>query len=178
MSVTEPFSSVPSLPFSRRWPLIALRRRRSTLTPPPSAIRRGDNVDAALLAKVPSVTRVNEVMSGRRLTSALETHHTATVKWVRALRPGITQADLDEMPALLLDIAFHRDPDGDLIGSGYQAFHRILDRRMEGVDSTDTAAILVRLRDTYREFYHVTDPAAPDPDVWLVARKWLEKKGS
>ena len=44
------------------------------------------------------------------------------------------------------------------------------------VDPGDQGAIVGALRESYREFYGMGN-TDPDPDVWVVVRKWLTSKG-
>lgn len=131
-------------------------------------IRAGDA--AGGLAKVPTISRVNQLMDGRRRAAGLEAHHAATQQWVKVLKPGITQSQLDSMPALLLSKYWHQYNSN--LPRDY-VFHTILRERMRIANPRTNAQIIEQLRQTYRQFEGV-DVGEPDPDVWIVTKAWLD----
>jgi hypothetical protein len=75
---------------------------------------------------------------------------------------NLTQAELDNMPALLIRKVNHSGKKG----SG--AFHAILDADLPS-NTADKQQILDSLKQAYTEFGR--------PEVWTVARQWLTNMG-
>lgn len=137
-------------------------------------IRRGGTL-AEAMQKVPTIKRIEQVMGGRRQIANLHAHHTAPQYWMRQLVPGITQSQLDDMPALLLDEAWHQQLNGAEMNRN-RVSHNILGDEMRNVRSDDVEDIIRRLRRTYRKFYGILDDADPDPDFWVVTEKWIRSQ--
>jgi hypothetical protein len=78
-------------------------------------------------------------------------------------RESLTQAEIDDMPALLLRKVNHMGEEG----SG--AFHAILTKLMPYNSTTNKQVILDNLQQAYDEFGR--------PEVWAVARQWLKNMG-
>jgi hypothetical protein len=94
----------------------------------------------------------------------LQVHHTAVTKWASVLLGRqLTQAELDNMPALLLRKVNH-------VGKGGSgAFHAILSELMRSGSTPTKQQILNNLQHAYNEF--------GQPEVWAVARQWLKNMG-
>lgn len=145
-------------------------------------LRNGGTFQQAM-EHVPTYAEVKQAMGGRLMAGWLETHHTATQEWMKELVPGITQAELDTMPALVLDKAWHRMFErewfNDVGMPENWAFHTILRENMRELRKDnqldDEDAVIDALRRSYREFYDVS-AGDPDPDVWLVTKAWVEEQ--
>ena len=124
------------------------------------AIKADGTVD---ISKIPTVREMKMVMAGRGEEALIDVHHTAIQAWTRILIPGISQAELDEMPGLLLKQADHR------IGYGEGAFHKILNDLLPYGSTTNKDHILSQLQAAYAEFDR--------PNVWKAVQAWLITKG-
>jgi hypothetical protein len=94
----------------------------------------------------------------------LEVHHTSVTKWAQVLLGrDLTQAELDNMPALLIRKVNHSGKKG----SG--AFHAILSDLMPYNSTVNKQEILDNLQEAYTRF--------GQPEVWSVAREWLTNMG-
>ncbi len=152
-------------------------------------LARQGNVDAAL-DLVPKHSRIDEIMTGRRTKASIDSHHTATKEWAEELlrntgRPeyqNLTRAQwdevLDDMPAYLMDLAFHRE--GGSTVPKVRDLTAVIRDTMKGVKPEDSPEVLTRLKRAYDEW---DQTLGGDPnlnlgdDIWTVARAWLTKKG-
>ncbi len=97
----------------------------------------------------------------------MQNHHTAVTEWTQKLiGRKLSQAELDDMPALLLQRVDHTGKHG----SG--AFHAILDVIMRDHPPQSSADILHNLQQAYSDWDSTEGPA-----VWNVAKAWLQSKG-
>jgi hypothetical protein len=126
-------------------------------------MRRMYELAAGDATKVPKVSELLELMAGRLNGAGLQTHHTVPIQWAKKLLPGITQAELDEMPGILLSQVDH-----GTFGSGTGGFHQLLQARLPS-STTNTQTILDALESTYNDF--------GTPEVWTAAKAWLHIKG-
>lgn len=115
------------------------------------------------LAKVPTVARVNYVMSGRRKAADLHDHHTVPIHWAQRL--GVPSSEHGGMPALLL----HRTEHVGVSEGGTASFHRVLSQYLRRDQEYDPEQILDGLRQAYEDVGR--------PEVWDVAREWLRTRG-
>ncbi|MEM6503830.1 MAG: hypothetical protein AAF711_00030 [Planctomycetota bacterium] len=122
---------------------------------------------------VPTWQQIKNRMGGRLQAASLETHHTATKEWMQVLIDGITDAELNQMPGLVLTNAWHRQYNAVGMPRDF-VFHNILKEKMRNVDRSDADDIIGRLRLTYRDFYGL-DESAPDPDAWIVTESWIRQ---
>lgn len=148
----------------------------------------GGSVD---LTKVPTWREASDVMRGRYENLQLDpahdfdfnSHHTAVSQWTRRMYelqfPGqtLTDAQLNEMPALLMPRTMHT---GRPI-PGTATFHQMLNARM-GTNIgayTNVQDILDGLRNTYQAFnnLHGAEAGFDYNRVWTVAREWLRVTG-
>ena len=88
--------------------------------------------------------------------------------------PGITDAQLDEMPAFILDRAFHRVNKFDDVPK-LQSFHGILEDVLSTRTTNTNQEIMGALEEAYRRLFDVPN-GAPSPDVWIVTKDWLVRK--
>jgi hypothetical protein len=152
---------------------------------------------------VPTHKEINQVMGGRRQAALLESHHGATRKWAAQMlkieRPnefgGFGRASgknadprwnaiLDEMPAALLDQAFHRGKASRQLIPGTRSLHANLNTAIRDGDTSSTSGIFNALKRGYEDWDNQF--AAPGnqfsnedfgKDLWTVTTAWLESEG-